>query len=193
MRRPRPGGRTERNRKLVANAVLELIQAGNLDFEIQDVAALSGVHRTTIFRRWPDRGALIAEAMTEHVAQFNLKTTGDWRHDLKHFAVELGNFFSSPVEIAMNKTLVSSNNDALRAQMDESWGPILHTMRVILDAGIAQGEVRKSIDTDIIVSMVIAPLFTLSLVGGEMPGSSVDLSNFAERLVTQVIEFCELK
>ena len=61
----RPGGRTEKNRKAVALAVLELIKAGKIDFEIQEVAALSGVHRTTIFRRWPNRLLRHCTTMTE--------------------------------------------------------------------------------------------------------------------------------
>ena len=47
----RPGGRTEKNRQAVAAAVLQLIKEGRLDFESQEVAALAGVHRTTLFRR----------------------------------------------------------------------------------------------------------------------------------------------
>ena len=55
----RPGGRSERTRHAVTTATLELIKSGNLDFDIQEVARLAGVHRTTIHRRWPDRAALV--------------------------------------------------------------------------------------------------------------------------------------
>lgn len=47
----RPGGRTERNRQAVADAVLSCVREGRLDFEIQEIAALSSVHRTTLSRR----------------------------------------------------------------------------------------------------------------------------------------------
>ncbi len=190
-KRLRPGGRTERNRKLVATAVLQLIQDGNLDFEIQDVTALSGVHRTTIFRRWPDRAALMAEAFTEHVSRFSLQPSGDWRKDIGRFASALQDFFNDPVERAMNRTLATSDNAMFRAQMIESWSPIMYSFRDILIKAKIRKEIDASIDPDIIVIMTLAPLLLDTLFGRDLSGAFVDFGNRAEKLVSHVIALCE--
>lgn len=187
----RPGGRTERNRKLVGAAVLELIQNGNLDFEIQDVTALSGVHRTTIFRRWPDRAALMAEGFTEHVSRFSLQPSGDWKKDIGRFASALQDFFNDPVELAMNRTLMTSDNAMFRAQMIESWSPIMYTFRDILIKAKIRKEIGASIDPDIVVIMTLAPLLLDTLFGRDLSGAFVDFGNRAEKLVSHVIALCE--
>lgn len=84
----RPGGRTERVRKAVADAVIELIEQEGIEFEIKAVAQLSGVGRATIFRRWPDRASLIGEALVEHVSHFEVTMTGNWEEDLRRITAD---------------------------------------------------------------------------------------------------------
>ena len=61
----RPGGRTERVRQSVANAVLQLIKDGKTDFTITDVAEYSGIARSTIYARWPGREQLLVHLVEE--------------------------------------------------------------------------------------------------------------------------------
>ncbi|MEV3975004.1 helix-turn-helix domain-containing protein [Streptomyces sp. NPDC050698] len=49
----RPGGRSARVRKAVlAATAAELSERGFAAMTIEDIAARSGVHKTTIYRRW---------------------------------------------------------------------------------------------------------------------------------------------
>lgn len=61
--RLRPGGRSERIREVVATECLNLWAEGNFDFSLADVAARSGVSRTTIYRWWPTTSDLMREAL----------------------------------------------------------------------------------------------------------------------------------
>src|ERR1700687_607414 len=55
--------RVERSRMVVRRAALdELGEVGYGAFTIESVAARSGVARSTIYRHWPDKLALIADA-----------------------------------------------------------------------------------------------------------------------------------
>src|ERR1700744_4287717 len=58
----RPGGRTARVRAQVHDAVLaELGEHGFDGLTMDAVAARSGVHRATVYRRWGDVGGLLAD------------------------------------------------------------------------------------------------------------------------------------
>ena len=124
-----PCGRTERNRQAVADAVLTCVRQGRLDFEIQEIAALSGIHRTIISRRWPDRGALMAEAISEHVGHFSIDFTGDWERDIRRISRALFDFLQEPTEPAMNRMLAISDNVAFHEAMSKYWAPVFESLK----------------------------------------------------------------
>lgn len=158
-KRVRPGGRTEKNRQAVAAAVLNLIQQGRLDFEIQEVAALSGVHRTTIFRRWPDRGALLAEGLAQHVSRVSIPLTGDWRENLRRIAYGMRDFLCDPVEMAMNRLLAQKGGAQFHEQMLAYWGStIAEFERPFYDAK-ARGELSGDVDVEMVIDSMLAVIF----------------------------------
>jgi AcrR family transcriptional regulator len=60
----RPGGRTARTREKVLAAVADILLEGGYDaLTVDAVAARSGVHRTTVYRRWRDTGGLLADTL----------------------------------------------------------------------------------------------------------------------------------
>src|SRR5690349_18554003 len=60
----RPGGRTARVREAVLDATLaELAGRGYAGLTVEGVAARSGVHKTTVYRRWGGVEGLIADAL----------------------------------------------------------------------------------------------------------------------------------
>ena len=183
--RKRPGGRTERNRQQVAAAVLQLIGDGRLEFELQEVAALAGVHRSTLFRRWPDRSALIAEALAEHVSHLNIAFSGSWQEDLRRIAFGLRDFLNDPIETAMNRMLVSSNNEVFREQMFRHWAPIIATLHAPLADAQREGEIPADADPAALISMLISPIIVSTVFMRSPPDDA-----FVELLVRQTILAC---
>jgi AcrR family transcriptional regulator len=56
--------RVERSRRVVRQAALaELAEAGYGGFTVESVSARCGVARSTIYRHWPDKLALVADAL----------------------------------------------------------------------------------------------------------------------------------
>jgi len=182
--RKRPGGRSERNRKLVTTAVLGLLREGNLDFELQEVAALSGVHRTTIFRRWPDRAALMAEAMREHASRFSVDLSGNWQIDLRRIAFALRDFFADPVELAMNRMHVITTNESYRTELAKSWDPIVESLQETLTSAQKDGLIPAKADTNMVITILLATLVAYQLMGPKPDDA------FVERLVNQLIRSC---
>lgn len=181
----RPGGRTERNRQAVARAVLQLIGEGRLDFEVQEVAAIAGVHRTTLFRRWPDRGALIAEAMAEHVSRLSIELVGEWEQDLRLIAIALRDFLSEPVELAMNRMLAITDNEVFREQMFRHWLPITDAFRMPLADAQKAGILSREVDPTMVMTMLTSPILVYTVFMRTPPSDS-----YVARLVDQAIRGC---
>ena len=80
MARPRS---EEARRKALAAATDLIVERGVGNLTIEEVAARSGVAKTTIYRHWPERASLIIDtvrASFEHVAT---PDTGSLRGDLE--------------------------------------------------------------------------------------------------------------
>lgn len=65
-KRPRPGGRSARVVESVLRAVVyELAATGYTALSFEAVAERAGVSRTTVYRRWPTRAALVSAAFAK--------------------------------------------------------------------------------------------------------------------------------
>ena len=84
----RPGGRSARVREAVlAATAAELSERGFAAMTIEDIAARSGVHKTTIYRRWSTLSQLVADAAVEVSATtVPIPDTGSIESDLREMA-----------------------------------------------------------------------------------------------------------
>lgn len=179
----RPGGRTERIRQAVAEAVLTLLQQNKLNFEIQDVVALSGAARATVFRRWPTRSALLREALTAHVAEFLIQHSGDWKADLRHNLFRWRDFLKEPSELALNKIYVISDDEDLKEEIRTTFEPLIASFTLPVMIAQTQGKVRADVDVTQIVYSIFGDMAYRSMV---WPISLTDqfvnqLADFTER------------
>src|SRR5688572_4371387 len=67
----------------------ELSRAGYAALRVEDVAARSGVNKTTIYRRWPNKAELVAAALREMTTQPAAIDTGSLRDDLRASLLEV--------------------------------------------------------------------------------------------------------
>jgi AcrR family transcriptional regulator len=178
----RPGGRTESNRKAVATAVLKMVKNGNLIFDIQDVAELSGVHRTTIRRRWPDRDALLAEAMTEHTSHLAIDLSGDWKSVVRKIAFGLRDFFTDPMEDTLNRLIAVSANEDFTRLVRDHWLQIYQKLAAPLAEAQKRGRLAVDVDIPVVLRILSATIWIRFAYSRER----VD-DEFVERLVQQLI------
>ena len=80
------GGRSEEVvRRVLDAAILELARSGHAGFRMDVVASTAEVNKTTIYRRWPNRAALVAAAvdrMRTPLRESPLPDTGRLESDL---------------------------------------------------------------------------------------------------------------
>jgi AcrR family transcriptional regulator len=79
--------RNEDARQAILSATVELIEkSGGSGVTVEAAAATAGVGRQTIYRWWPRKGPLIAEALAERAESLiAIPDTGDYRSDLIAF------------------------------------------------------------------------------------------------------------
>jgi AcrR family transcriptional regulator len=182
----RSGGRTERVRKAVLSAVLARLKEGDRQFSFQDIANDSGVHVTTIYARWPERASLVLAAYEEHMRKLEIDLTGQWETDLHALGVAIRNFLNDPVEIMVNKMLITAGDDLYQDRMVQRFVSLVGDLAAPLEAAKQQGLVRPEVDSDLIISLIIMPILGLILYTGQAPDDA-----YVRKLIDHLIHACK--
>lgn len=186
----RPPGRprSERADKAIIEATLAILaeEGGVAGVCIEAVAARAGVGKTTIYRRWPNKDALIIDALAALKEPFPEPAGDSVRADL----------------IAMAQTFMTDKTD--RKRLDCYWSvlgsaerhpelidrfnrevlePRREAMREILRRGITTGELRADLDVEVTVWLILGAIGQRSRAAGigPIPG------DFAERVLDSVM------
>ncbi len=166
MSAPRPArpalGRGPKVRAAVLAATLvELAASGYADLSVENVALRAGVHKTTVYRRWPDREALVADALTDTVAQgVPSPDTGTFEGDLRQLARSLIAWLTSDTGAPIFSTLISADRVPEIAQIKRSFFvDRLRRHEALVTRAIARGEVPDDTDPADVIKALIAPIY----------------------------------
>ncbi|MGV0810764.1 TetR/AcrR family transcriptional regulator [Mycolicibacterium boenickei] len=180
----RPGGRNARVRAQILGATVELVaRDGIAGFRYEEVAELAGVHKASVYRNWPDREELVAEALLRYAEDLaSIADTGDLRRDLVDYLVALAGgldtTFGQALELAIQPT---RDNAAVRqtvARILEQRGAA--TQRRV-DLAVDRGELPP-VDSAFLGEMISGPV-RLIVNRGVRPFTRTD----AERIVDVVL------
>jgi AcrR family transcriptional regulator len=170
-RRPRAPGRGPRLRAAVFAATLaELAERGYANLTVDNVARRAGVHKTSLYRHWPDRQRLVLDALTANVAaSMPIPDTGHLETDLRAYARELVGWLTSPVGRAI---LAATLSDAARvpeigALERGFFDDRLRRAEPLITRAIARGEVPSDTDPAEVVKTMIAPIYLRLLITAE--------------------------
>ncbi|MFG2865305.1 TetR/AcrR family transcriptional regulator C-terminal ligand-binding domain-containing protein [Streptomyces sioyaensis] len=113
----RPGGRTARTRAAVRDAVLAgLTEHGYPGLTVEYVAEHSGVHKTTLYRRWKDIEGLVADALDlAGEDEWTPPDTGSLEGDLRALAREVVASFADPAVAASGSAMIAAGFQSERA------------------------------------------------------------------------------
>jgi AcrR family transcriptional regulator len=161
--------RVERSRRVILDAALEeLAEAGYGGFAIERVAARAGVGKSTIYRHWPDRVALIADAFrTLHKDVDPDIRTGSARERvtriLRHVAeiVAEGAIFSACIPAVIEG---AERDPALRQFHHQFQAEARRPLVALIAQGRATGEFRAEIDPDRAAAALLGAIFFCRLM-----------------------------
>ncbi|WP_246103494.1 TetR/AcrR family transcriptional regulator [Streptomyces piniterrae] len=113
----RPGGRTARTRAAVRDAVLTgLTEHGYPGLTVEYVAEHSGVHKTTLYRRWGDVEGLVADALDlAGEDSWVPPDTGSLEGDLRALAREVVGSFTDPAVASSVSAMIAAAFQSERA------------------------------------------------------------------------------
>jgi AcrR family transcriptional regulator len=178
--RPRPPA-TDQS---ILRATIELLTEGGPSAATLDaIARRSGSAKTTIYRRWPSREALILDAFRAAVrgASEQVEATRDLGQDLgsivRGSARNILNLVQSPMFRAAFPTIAhellgeTTLGHRFRAEVFQ---PIRATLKARLQEEVARGEIRSDIDLDLVLDLVNGAMLYRALVGEPIAESVAD-------------------
>jgi AcrR family transcriptional regulator len=167
----RDGPRVARSKASILEAAAELIsEEGFPGVSIEAVAARSGAAKTTIYRHWPSRDALVVEAFGICAGPAEgARDTGSLRRDLRQILDGLARFLREEGSCASLQSLAdAARRDPQLAELHRAF--VAERRRPLVEAlqrAAGRGEVPAGLDVDEAVSVVAGPLFYRAMISFE--------------------------
>lgn len=178
--------RTVRSRAAVLQATVELmVERGVHTVSVDAIVERSGVAKTTVYRHWPTREALMMAAWQTLVSTDDVDPSGTMHEQLRTlalaFAVRLG---TPPMSLLLPDLMAASARDPkMRAMYDEVVRSRRRPVVETVEAGIAAGLLPASTDAEFVCQLILGPIAYEQL----LRHVKVDPA-FVDRLVSVVLE-----
>lgn len=151
-RRGRPRSAAVHEAILDATRTL-LAESGYRGVSMDKVAAIAGVGIQTVYRRWPSKAPLVAEAVMRAYDQtdFTLPDTGDTRADLTTWMRMYAEIGSAAENVALVRSLAAAaaedlrDRDTLYRQLTSRFhDAVVDRLRI----GVSAGQIRDDVDIE---------------------------------------------
>lgn len=151
-------------------AASTLLSERGLDaMTIEDVAALAGVGKSSIYRRWPTKGTLALDAfLVDFLAQQPPVDNGNLEDDLRE-ALTL--WATAVVDTPTGRALVGlvaeaqHDKDLSRGWIERVMTPVRDQHRAMVTRAIGRGEIPAESDVDVIMDLLYGAAYHRLLQG----------------------------
>ncbi|HWW14404.1 MAG TPA: TetR/AcrR family transcriptional regulator [Candidatus Saccharimonadales bacterium] len=160
--------RSEQARVAILRSALKLLgENGFSDLTIEAVAAHAGVGKATVYRWWPNKAALIADAFASSTTRkLHFPDTGSVRTDMSQQMRQVIKVFRSRRGRILAAILAAGQSDrgVITAFRERFMRPRRQEAYATLRRGIARGELRKSVDMDLLLDSLYGPIYMRFLI-----------------------------
>ena len=166
-RRRKPAGaavmQPEVTESITAAVFAELAEVGYNRLTMEAVARRSGVSKTTVYRRWPSKEAMISSLASDAITTVaDVPDTGTIRGDLHAHLMATMDVLGHPLATKVVPALLAAAGDT-PALSDALLVKARDTRRErvtgLLGRGIARGELPGDLDLELALDFVVGPLF----------------------------------
>jgi len=140
------------------------------DLTIEAVAAHARVGKATVYRWWPNKAALIADAFANSTTRkLHFPDTGSVRADMNQQMRQVIKIFLSPRGRILAAILAAgqSDKDLIAAFRERFMRPRRQDAYATLRRGIARHELRKGLDLDLVLDSLYGPIYMRFLIRHE--------------------------
>jgi AcrR family transcriptional regulator len=182
--RPRTEGIDER---ILQVTLARLGREGYEGLRVDDVASDAGVAKTTLYRRWPSKDQLVADAVRHIYADRAVDVdSGNLRSDLLALLTEsVTLLFEGPGRILEDLVRESGTSRELASVVKATNHARRRAYHEALNRAVARGEIPPTIQHELLIDLLVGPLWTRSLVTGS-PMTDGDV----EAIVDTVLDGC---
>ena len=167
-KRPPGRPRSEQARQAILRNTLKLLgKNGSSDFKIEEVAARASVGKATVYRWWPNKGALIADAFASSTTRkLRFPDTGSVYADMSQQMRQLIKVFRSRRGRIVSAILAAgqSDKDLIEAFRERFLWPRRREAYATLRRGIERGELRRDLDPDLLLDSLYGPIYMRFLI-----------------------------
>jgi AcrR family transcriptional regulator len=167
-KRPPGRPRSEQARQAILRTTLRILgKNGFSDFKIEEVAAHASVGKATVYRWWPNKGALIADAFASSTTRkLRFPDTGSVYADMSQEMRQLIKVFRSRRGRIVSAILAAgqSDKDLIEAFRERFLWPRRREAYATLRRGIERGELRKDLDPDLLLDSLYGPIYMRFLI-----------------------------
>ena len=167
--RPRDAGATE---AILAAAQRQLETVGYVRMSMESVAVEAGVARTTVYRRFRDKGDLVTAAIAANVHLVDGASSEDPRGDLIAFIEEFERR-SAQCLVEVLGSLLGSREEAATLELHRRRviGPRAAYAHSLIVRACELGQLRTDTDVELALQMLVGAVFARQVAGApERPG-----------------------
>lgn len=179
--KPRIGRpRSNEAQQAILQAALDLVSSkGFRAITVDQIAAKAGVGKTTLYRRWPNKAALVMDALLQLIGpQTDFPPSTRALNSLRKQLDLQAKFFRSKYGLLIRSLLAEAQSDEeLARAFRERWiEPRRQGVIRTLKAAIKEGALRKNIDLETTTDMLYGPIYYRLLLGtGAIDAAFIDL------------------
>ena len=154
--------------RAILEATLDLlVEGGFRALSMDAVAALAGVGKATIYRRWRSKNELVAAAIETLSAAIDLADTGTLRGDYLALARQAMGTVNTPLSTIVPRLLAEAAGDPDLHEIfvEHLVRPRRRALDTLVRRAEERGEIRTGLDHDVVIDLLAGPVMYRLLLG----------------------------
>ena len=161
--------RSEASRSAILEATVGLLEESTVQkLSIEAIAKRAGVGKTTIYRWWPSKAAVVIDAFIEHhLVKTPIPEGVPVREALSVHLRSLIRQYAGPEGRLVAQIIAEAQYDpsTLADFRERFWDGRRAAIHRLLERGVESGEIRSDVDVDLLVEMLYSPVYLRLLFG----------------------------
>jgi AcrR family transcriptional regulator len=181
--------RVARSKRVVLETTYKLLTAVGLSgVSVDEVCRKSGVAKTTIYRHWSSREALLLDACATMGPKSQAPDTGSFKRDIETFLGQIAHRLkTAPWATVLPSIVDAAERDQELAKVQARiHGEMRSPVRTIVERAQQRGELPKRLDSSHVIAQILGPLFYRRWFSRE----PLD-ERFLDGIVARVVKFAE--